>query len=211
MTMTAPSLTAEPHAPALVPRVRSILVQPRSEWVVINAEPATMRGLYAGYIAPLAAIGPLASLIGMSVLGVRLPFGGTYRVPFGSAVVSAAVHYATALVATYVLALIIDALAPNFGGERNAIQALKVAAYASTAAWLAGVFAVVPGLAVFGVVGLYSLYLIFAGLPTVMQAPRDRALGYAAAVIASAIVLLVISGLIASRFVSYPSLSLPVR
>lgn len=170
-----------------------------------------MRGLYAGYIAPLAAIGPLASLIGMSVLGVRLPFGGTYRVPFGSAVVSAAVHYATALVATYVLALIIDALAPNFGGERNAIQALKVAAYASTAAWLAGVFAVVPGLAVFGVVGLYSLYLIFAGLPTVMQAPRDRALGYAAAVIASAIVLLVISGLIASRFVSYPSLSLPVR
>lgn len=211
MTITAPTLTAEPQPLPLVARVRSILVQPRSEWVVIDAEPATIRGLYAGYIAPLAAIGPLASLVGMSVLGVRLPFGGTYRVPFGSAVVSATVHYVTALVATYVLALIIDALAPNFGGERSTIQALKVAAYASTAAWIAGVFAIVPGLSVFGILGVYSLYLIFAGLPTVMHAPRERALGYATAVITSAIVLFVISGLIASRFVSYPSLSLPVR
>jgi hypothetical protein len=189
----------------------SILSQPRSEWAVIDAERATVGGLYAGYIAPLAAIAPLASLIGMSVIGVRLPFTGTYRVPFGSAIVGATVQYGLALAGTYVLALIIDVLAPSFSGQRSRIQALKVAAYASTASWIASVFAVVPSLSILGVVGLYSLYLMYVGLPVVMRAPRERALGYTAAVAASAIVLFMIAGAIAARFAGYPSLSLPVR
>ena len=196
---------------ALAGRVPSILLRPRSEWAVIDREEATTAGLYAGYIAPLAAIPPVAALIGLSLFGVRLPFGGTYRVPFGSAATSAVIHYGLSLLSVYVLALIIDALAPSFGGEKSRMQALKVAAYASTASWVVGVVALVPALNVLAILGLYSLYLIYLGLPLVMHAPRERALGYAAAVIASAIALFMIGGVIASRFVAYPSLSLPVQ
>ena len=64
---------------ALVERARRIVMQPREEWPVIAAETATVRDLYTGYIMPLAAIGPAASFIGLSVLGIRLPFAGTIR------------------------------------------------------------------------------------------------------------------------------------
>ena len=122
---------------SLVDRVKRILMSPRTEWQVIDTEPTTAAQLYTGYIVPLAAIGPIAQLIGYSVFGISVPFMGTYRVPIGSAISSALVTYVLSLAATYVLALIIDGLAPTFNGQRNQIQALKVAAYSSTASWVA--------------------------------------------------------------------------
>jgi hypothetical protein len=184
----------------LVDRVKRILLSPRTEWEVIDAEQTTPAALYTGYIAPLAAIGPIAQLIGSTIFGIPLPLMGTYRVPLGSALTGAIIGYVLTLVGTYVLALIIDALAPTFDGQRNQIQALKVAAYSSTAAWLAGIFALIPLLGFLGLVGLYSLYLLYLGLPVLMKTPRDKALPYTAVVILAAIVLFIIIGMIAARF-----------
>ncbi len=211
MTSAPASPAATPHANSLVERVKAILLTPATEWPVIEQEQATVGGLYTGYIAPLAAIAPIAGLIGMSVFGMRLPLLGTYRMPIGSALMSAIVHYVLALVSVYVLALIIDALAPTFGGQPNRIQALKVAAYASTASWLAGIFAIVPALSILGLLGLYSLYLIYLGLPVLMRAPPEKAAGYTGAVVVSAVVLFLIVFTISARFITGPSIPLPVR
>jgi hypothetical protein len=189
----------------LIQRVKGILLSPKSEWQVIDAEPTTTAELYKSYIAPLAAIGPIAQIIGYSVFGVTVPFVGTYRVPIGSAITSALVAYILTLAGTYVLALIIDALAPTFHGHQNQIQALKVAAYSSTASWLAGIFALIPGLRLLAILGLYSLYLLYVGLPIVMKSPREKAMGYTVVVILAAIVLFMIIGIIASRFMATPT------
>ena len=101
------------------------------------------------------------------------------------------------------LALIADTLAPNFGGQKHQIQALKVATYASTASWLSGIFLMLPGLRMLGLLGLYSLYLLFLGLPALMKAPEDKALGYTAVVIICAVVLFVVVGQISSRLTGY--------
>jgi Yip1 domain len=182
---------------ALADRVKKILLNPKEEWQVIDQEPATLAGLYTGYIVPLAALGPIAQAIGSSVFGVSLPFTATYRVPIGTAITSAIVGYVLTLVGVYVLALVIDALAPTFHGQKNQIQALKVAAYSSTASWVAGVFALVPGLRILTILGLYSLYLLYTGLPVLMKAPQDKALGYTAVVIVAAIVLFMLIGIVA--------------
>lgn len=179
----------------LVERVKRILLSPQSEWEVIDTEQTTTTALYTGYIAPLAAIGPIAQIIGFSVFG----FMG-YRIPIGRALASAIATYVLTLAGTYVLAMIIDALAPTFGGRPDRIQALKVTAYSWTAAWVAGIFALIPALSILGLLGLYSLYLLYLGLPTLMKAPKDRALGYTLVVILSAIVLFVVIGAIARRF-----------
>jgi hypothetical protein len=189
----------------LVDRVKRILLSPRSEWEVIDAEPTTPAALYTGYIIPLAAIGPIAQLIGYSVFGISVPFMGTYRVPIGSALTTAIVSYVLSLAATYVLALIIDALAPTFNGQRSQTQGLKVAAYSSTAAWVAGIFALIPGLRLLMILGAYSLYLLYLGLPVLMKVPRDKALPYTAVVVLAAIVLFMVIGMIASRFTGMPS------
>ena len=80
-------------------------------------ESTTPGALSAGYIAPLAAIGPIAGVIGFSVFWYRVPFtGAVWRVPIGTALAGAVVRYVLTLISVYVLALIIDALAPTFDG-----------------------------------------------------------------------------------------------
>jgi hypothetical protein len=186
----------EPVArPGLLARVKGILLQPGREWEQIDREPATIGGLYAGYVAPLAAIPAICTLIGAVVFGYGF-FGVTYKPPIMSAVTSAVVTYLLTLAGVYVLALIINALAPTFGGEKNQIQAFKVAAYSGTASWLAGVFNLIPMLAILGLLGLYSLFLLYRGLPKLMKTPEDKALPYTALVIVAAIVLALVVGAI---------------
>jgi hypothetical protein len=179
-------------------RIRGILLEPRREWPVIAAEQTTTSALYSGYIAPLAAIGPIASFIGLSVFGISLPFMGRYRVPIASGAAGAIIRYVGALVGVYILAIIIDKLAPTFGGQSDRMQALKVAAYASTAAWLAGIFGLFPPIAILSLLGLYSIYLIYLGLPALMKSPPDRAAGYTAVVCVIAIVIFFVIGAISS-------------
>ena len=174
----------------LVSRVKGILLSPRSEWAAIDTEPATVGGLYTGYIIPLAAIPAIAGFIGSSVIGSSL----LGKWPMGWGLERAIIQFVLALAATYVLALIIDALAPSFGGQKSQIQALKVAAYSSTASWVAGIFTILPMLAILGLLGLYSLYLLYLGLPTLMKAPQEKAMGYTVVAVICAIVLYIVIG-----------------
>jgi len=189
---------------ALVDRVKNILLTPKTEWEVIDVEPATVADLYKGYIIPLAAIGPVAQAIGFSVFGMPVPFLGTYRTPVGTAVTQAIVTYVLTLVAVFVLAIIIDALAPTFNGTPNRIQALKVAAYSYTASWVAGIFLLIPALSILSILGVYSLYLLYLGLPVLMKAPKEKALAYTALVILAAIVLFMLIGFAAAAFMRVP-------
>jgi hypothetical protein len=109
------------------------------------------------------------------------------------------VSYLLALGMVYVLALIIDALAPNFGGQKNFIQALKVSAFSPTPSWLAGIFSIIPSLGIIGsLLGLYGLYLLYVGLPVLMKVPEDKAVPYIVVVIIATIVLFVVLAGIAS-------------
>ena len=73
---------------------------------------------------------------------------------------------------------------------------MKVAVYGSTATWVAGVFGLIPALSILAVVGLYSLYLYYVGLPKLMKTSPDKALGYTALVVVCAIVMFLVIGLI---------------
>lgn len=188
---------------ALLDRVKAILLTPKQEWGVIDAEPATVGALYTGYVIPLAAIPALASFIGWSVVGISVPLGGSFKIPMGTGLTWAAVQYCGTLIGVYVLALIIDALAPSFGGQKNQIQALKVAVYSSTASWVAGIFAIIPSLGILGILGLYSLYLLFLGLPVLMKAPQEKALGYTVVAVIAAVVVFLLVGALANQVAGF--------
>ena len=185
-------------------RVKNIILQPAQEWKVVEKEPTTTSELYTSYIIILAAIGPVASIIGLTLFGVSTPLTGAYRLPIGSVIGHAVVSYALALAGVYVFGLVINALAPTFLGTKNEIQALKVAAYSSTAAWLAGVFMVVPALSFLQILGLYSLYLLYLGLPLLMKAPEEKALVYTVVVIVVGMVIMALIGAISGLLLSYP-------
>jgi hypothetical protein len=174
----------------MVERIKGICLKPTTEWSMIAAEATTSRQLLLGYVAPLAAIGPIASLIGGVVLGRSLPFVGTYHVPLASGLRVAIVAYVMSIVGTVTLSFLINALAPSFGGQKNQVQALKVAVFAYTPAWIAGVFMLLTALGPLVVVaGLYGLYLLYLGLPVLMKTARERAAGYTALVVVCAVLL----------------------
>ncbi len=173
----------------LAARVKNLFVNPRGEWQVIEGEKHTVQDLYTGYVMILAAIPALCGFVGLSLVGVGA-FGATYRMPLAQGVAYMAMNYLFSLGWVYAFAMIIEALAKGFGAQKDFHQALKVAAFSPTAMWIAGVFSIVPSLSIIGtLVGLYSLYLLFLGLPTVMKAPEDKALPYTVVVIIVAIVL----------------------
>ena len=153
----------------LVSRATAILATPRTEWPLIEREPAAP-SLFISYVAILAAIPPIAGFIGKSLIGAYTPIlAGLLR---------ALIAYAATFAVVYVIACMVDLLAPRFGGERNFDNALKLTVYAHTPFWLAGIFLLIPGLHFLLVLGLYGVHLLWTGLPVLMRTPQYRLLPF---------------------------------
>jgi hypothetical protein len=169
----------------LIERAKNIIVTPATEWQVINNETTTTAQLYTGYIMLLAAIGPIAMFIGGGFFSIL------WRLPM------AIVSYVFSLVGVFIIALIIDLLAPNFGGQKNQIQALKLAAYAQTPAWILGILHVVPFLGMLAILGsLYGLYLLYLGVPILMKVAQDKVIAYTAVIVVCAVIVFAVFGAI---------------
>lgn len=187
----------------IVERAKAIILTPKEEWPKIALENQSQGDILRGYVLPLAAIGPVASLIGGQVFGYGA-FGFSYKPGLVAALSSAVITYVLSIVGVFVLMLIVDFLAPRFNGEANPLAAFKLVAYSYTAFWLAGIFGLIPSLGFFGLLGLYSLYLLYTGATPLMKVPADKAGGYTAVTAIAAIALLLvipsITGLIAGAF-----------
>ncbi|WP_222564903.1 Yip1 family protein [Novilysobacter antarcticus] len=181
----------------LISRVKSILFDPRRTWPLIGEEPATVAGLYTRYIMILAALPAIFTFIKTSLIGYGM-FGVTVRTGIVAGLFGAVLTYALSLVLVYVVALIINALAPSFRGQKNQVQALKVIAYAYTAAWVAGIGVIIPWLGgVIGVVGgIYSIYLLYLGLSHTMKNPPEKSLGYTVVIVLITLVLSLLIGVL---------------
>jgi hypothetical protein len=182
----------------IIGRAKSILLTPRTEWPVIAAEPETIGGLYTGYIIILAAIPAIIRFLSSTLIGVSVPFLGSFRVPITVGLTSAVLSYVLALVGIFIMALIVDALAPSFGGEKNRVQALKTVAYTYTASCVAAIIGIIPGLGLLAALAglIYGIYLLNMGLPFTMKCPPDKSIGYTAVTIIVAIVVFLVLGMI---------------
>ena len=189
-------ISGSPAPARLVDRVKAILLKPKEEWPRIAADPSTSGDVVTRYAIPLIAIGPLASFIGGQIFGYGA-FGFSYRPGLIAGLTGAVVQFVVSLVALVVVTFVADFLAPKFGGEANRRQALKWVAFSSTAAWVAGVFGLIPSLGLIGsLLGLYSLYLLYLGATPMMKVPGDKAVGFTAVTVVVAIVAFWIASLL---------------
>jgi hypothetical protein len=166
-------------------RVQRLLLSPGAEWDAISGESANMSDIYKNYVLPLVVFS--ATVIAVGTLWGGFHFGIIFEWIRNVMLAAAGV---------YIFSLIIDAFAPTFGGQKNSGQALKVAAYAPTAAWVASVFNIIPALSILSILGLYSLYLLYVGLPKLMHCPADKALVYTAVVVVCGIGAMILTFLL---------------
>jgi hypothetical protein len=157
----------------LLERIKRILGEPRNAWLTIAAEPATVQSLYTGWIMILAAIGPLALLASTGSLQLAIA------------------QYVRSLIMTFVLALVVDTVAPSFGGTKDFVASLKLVAYSYSAAWLAGIFYLLGpfGASIVLVAIVYSFYTLFLGAPLLNKAAPDKSVPFTIVVVLCGVVL----------------------
>lgn len=165
----------------LINRVKNILLTPKTEWPVIGAEAHTVKDLYLKYFVIVAAISALGWFIDSVIMGTSM-FGMTVRTPFGLGIVMAVLLYLLALGTVFVVGLLADVLAPNFGGERSQVQGIKLIGYAATAGWIGALGGIIPwiGWIISVAAAIYGIYLVYLGAPHTVKVPAERAAGYTA-------------------------------
>ena len=178
----------------LIERAKAILLKPAETWPVIDAEPATPASIYTEWLLILLAIPALCQFIGASLIGTGM-FGFNYRVPLLSGLIHMVVSYVLSLVGVFLMALLVDALAPTFGGVKNQVAALKVVAYGLTASAVASLLLLVPSgllMLLMFLAACYGVYVFAIGLPVLMKCPKEKAAAYTAVVFVVVIVAWVV-------------------
>lgn len=177
-------------------RVRNILLDPHGEWPAVAAERSSVGEILNPYVMLLAAIPAVAGFLRSTVIGFQIPFSGRVRMGLFPGLRWAIVGWLVSMLAIWLFALVIDALAPSFGGTKDRVQAMKTAAYAHTAVWVAGLAYLLPwlGIPITIAGGLWGVYLLFTGLPHTMKCPPERAVGYTIATLLIGALLSVLLG-----------------
>jgi Yip1 domain len=175
-------------------RAKAMLADPSAEWTQIEKEPGDAAYLLTSYVALLALVPAIFGFIGACVVGAVAPGVGLVRASIVDGLFGAVFGYVVTCATVLVLGLLINVLAPTFGGRRDFDSAFKLAVYAYTPVWLAGIFLLAPGLRFLGLTGFYGAYILWTGLPRLIKAPESKVLSFTAVIIVCAFALTLIGG-----------------
>lgn len=184
----------------IVERVKTITLSPATAWPVIEAEQHTPQSLFVPYMLILAAIPAVASFIGMSLVGFG-GFGISMRLPIASGLAMMVTSYVLSLVMVFGMGWLVSTLAPNFGGQSNLMQGLKLVVFAGTPMFLAGILSILPALGILGLVAaIYSLYVMYLGLPVLMKNPKEKTVPYMVVLAVCGFIAGVVMAVLSSAF-----------
>jgi len=184
---------------SIITRAKNILLSPRTEWDVIQTETETPQSLLGKYVIPMAFIPAVASFIGFGLIGLDAVVVRVHGIRWGLTI--AVIKFIASVISYYICAYVVDALAPSFGSEKNLGRSAQLVAYSFTAAWVAGIFYIIPSLNILTIVGLYSIYLFYMGIPPMKHTPEDKRIGYIVVSILVSIVISFLVSLVITRIV----------
>lgn len=164
-------------------RAREIIINPKVTWQIIKEETTDIKQLVVNYAAPLSLIPAVGTLIGIALIGIRMPDGSLMRAPFIEALIGSVVGYVFNLAGLFIGAWIIKILAPTFGAKSDIVDCMKVVVYSLTPVWLVGIFSVVPGLGLLALLGLYGIYLLALGHQVILETPTKKVVVYSIAIL----------------------------
>lgn len=185
---------------AMLQHTLGIFINPDREWERIRSDKESFLRVYLRHVPLLALIPVLAAYFGVTQVGWSIGSGGVVRLTSESALLMCVAAYVAQLVAVYVLGEYINWMSRSFGVEGGAeerhFEGTALAVYSAIPIMLAGVVLVYPELwlvvSVYIVAACYAVYLIYEGIPILMNIPKERGFIYASSVITVALVLSVV-------------------
>ncbi|MEE8637630.1 MAG: Yip1 family protein [Candidatus Margulisiibacteriota bacterium] len=180
----------------ILKRARDIIFNPRGTWQVVKSEAIDIKQLFVNYAAPLALIPAVCSLIGITLIGIRMPGGNVVRAPFVEALIGGAVGFVLHLAGILIGGWAVKLLAPLFNSKPDLNSAIKIVVYSMTPVWLAGIFSILPGLGILSILGLYGIYLLALSLPVILETPPNKVVWYTVSIVLASIVISIILSIV---------------
>jgi len=165
----------------IINRGINVILKPKQIFNEIKTEQTTLQNLII-YLAVFALPGLIGYIIGYGVVGITYSYRFaylSYKVGIGHAVGFGIFYYIMTIIGVIAFGYVVNFLAPNFKSKQNLIQAMKLVVFTATPALLAGIFNIFPPLGLLVILGaIYSLYLLYIGIPVLMETPNDQHIIY---------------------------------
>lgn len=177
-----------------------IFLHPDKEWKSIRNDHKSFLGVFLTHAPLLALIPTISAYYGVTQIGWSVGSGQVIKLSNDSALSLCVITYFALLAGVFVLGEFINWMARNYGAkdsdERVHYEGTALAVYALTPLFLVGALQAYPSLwlnAIATIVaGAYAVYLIYEGIPILMNINKDQAFMFASSVITVGLVMLVI-------------------
>jgi hypothetical protein len=158
----------------LFTRAKNIIVNPKTEWVVIASESTSFSQLITSYVLPFAIIDAIAAFLGYGFFAFNVLNAGTGISGVSLGLFYAVVAFLRLIISIAITAFIVDALAPSFHSEKNIHKTAQLVVYSSTPALIGAILLIFPPISWIGsLFGLYGIYLWYLGLGPVKNTPEN--------------------------------------
>lgn len=173
-----------------------IFTHPDDEWQTIRGEPNTLGRHYFSHALILALIPAVCGYIGVTQVGFSIGSSDSvYKLTSESALFLCVLFYGAMVTGVVVLGKFIDFLSETYQGDDHTPRGVALATYTTTPLFLSGLMLLYPILWLDMLLGLvavaYSVYLLYEGVPILMNIPKERGFVFASAIITVALVMFV--------------------
>lgn len=178
-----------------IQHIIGLFTDPVAEWEKIREQQKSIEKRGVGFVFILAAIPAISGYIGTTQVGWRIGVGEPIRITGDSAISIAIIYYLALIVGVFTIGWVIHLLGKAYEVVRPLPLCIALAAYTATPLFLIGIMEVYPVLWLNMLLGLpalaYTVYLLYSGLPIMMEIPAERGFLYSSAVLAVGLISLV--------------------
>ncbi|MCY4150511.1 MAG: Yip1 family protein [Gammaproteobacteria bacterium] len=175
--------------------VIAIFSKPEEVWRALRSEELSVASLYIQVIVPLSFIPPVAGYYGTTHHGWQVGNSPAIKLTSDSALPISIMYFIALLAAFYIIAQLIHWMSSTYGERQPFARCLALAIFSAIPLLLSGIAQIYPELWInllIGLIGMtYAVYLLYRGVPIIMDISDQQGFLFASAVLAASLVSLV--------------------
>jgi len=179
----------------MMSHIVGIFINPRKEWKAIRDDNCSVGKCYLSYVFLLAAIPPVSGYFGTTRFGWEIGAREAVKLSPESALVIAIAFYLVMLIGVFSMGLMIHWMGQTYSADQPLSRCITLAAFVATPLFLVGIFELFPIIWLNFVIGLpalaYTVYLLYTGVPIMMEVNEERGFLFSSAVLAVGLVALI--------------------
>lgn len=172
-----------------------LITDPDRQWPKIRDQYSGSNSYYPPHIFLLALIPAVSGYFGTTHIGWQIGAGEPIRLTSETALSIAIIYYLVLLIGVFAIGWVIHALGKAYDVVKPLSLCVALAAYTATPLFLIGIMELYPVLWLNMLLGLialaYTVYLLYSGLPIMMEIPKERGFLYSTAVLGVGLIALV--------------------